>query len=287
MSKGQHQGTTCGKNAAVQNARVMRFDRNVRGRDFVVGDIHGAFDLVIDAMKQARFDPDKDRLFSCGDLIDRGNASHRCVRFLAQPYVFSVRGNHEDMLIELYENGSPDPAILQVAARYNGFSWWLDMAEYERQEILDAIRKLPLVIEVETERGTVGLIHADVPVGMEWAEFLSRIENGDPETIHTCLWGRDRLRALDTTGVLGVGRLFVGHTPQWGGIRKAANVWAVDTGAVFGQIGIKAEGCLTMAEIITRTEVLVMPRKMPGLVDLRNDDTPTDALFGRYATEVA
>ncbi len=66
-----------------------------------------------------------DRLLSVGDLIDRGDGSHRCARFLAQPYVHAVRGNHEDMLLDLYKDGEPVPAVLMFAARSNGFGWWL------------------------------------------------------------------------------------------------------------------------------------------------------------------
>ncbi len=262
---------------------VQRFSRNTVGRDFVVGDIHGAFDLVLDAMKEAGFDPQIDRLFSVGDLIDRGPGSHRCAAFLAQSFVHAVRGNHEDMLLELYSAGVPDPAVLDVASRYNGLEWWLDVPENRRMEILDAIRKLPLAIEVDTARGSVGLIHADVPTGMRWGEFLLRLEAGDTETIHTCLWGRDRIRRQDTSGVGGVGRLFVGHTPQWTGATRLANVYAIDSGAVFGQCGLKKEGCLTMVETMAKTGVIAAPKRSIGLVDLRVADAPEDRPFGAYA----
>lgn len=118
---------------------IKYFARNVQGRDFVVGDIHGAFDLVLRAMEQAKFDPAIDRLFSVGDLIDRGNGSHRCVKLLAQPYVHVVRGNHEDMLIDLYKDGEPAHEILMFAARSNGFGWWLSTSDSQRQDILAAI----------------------------------------------------------------------------------------------------------------------------------------------------
>lgn len=189
--------------ATFNSPRVMRLGRNEGARDFVVGDIHGAFDLVIDAMRAVCFDPEADRLLSVGDLIDRGPGSHRCAACLAKPYVYAVRGNHEDMLIELYAEGAPAPAVLQIAARYNGLDWWLDVKEEQRQTILDAIRKLPLAIGLETTRGTVGLIHADVPRGMRWGEFLDALEAGHSEVIKTCLWGRDRILAADDAGVQG------------------------------------------------------------------------------------
>lgn len=87
-------------------------------------------------MEKANFDQAADRLFSVGDLIDRGSGSHRCVRFLAQPYVHAVHGNHEEMLIEIYQDGEPAPEILQFIARRNGFGWWLNTKDSQRQESL-------------------------------------------------------------------------------------------------------------------------------------------------------
>lgn len=203
-------------------ARVMRVGRNAAGRDFVVGDIHGAFDLVLDAMKAVGFDQTRDRLFSVGDLIDRGPGSDRCAAFLSHPWVHAVRGNHEDMLIDLYKDGEPDQAVLEVAAHYNGFEWWLDVSRDQRRLILAAIHRLPLAIEVETDRGSVGLIHAEVPCGMAWKDFLAALEAGDERVTTACLWGRERIRYADDSGVPGIGRLFVGTlrngtaSPGWG-----------------------------------------------------------------------
>lgn len=48
---------------------------NERGRDFVVGDIHGHAALLDCLLDRVRFDPASDRLFALGDLIDRGPQS--------------------------------------------------------------------------------------------------------------------------------------------------------------------------------------------------------------------
>lgn len=56
---------------------VLRLPENTRGRDFVVGDIHGAFDKVEAAMAKVGFDVERDRLLSVGDLVDRGAESAR------------------------------------------------------------------------------------------------------------------------------------------------------------------------------------------------------------------
>ena len=58
------------------------FARNERGRDFVVGDIHGMFSALENFLEELSFDPGRDRLFSVGDLIDRGPESDPVLQWL-------------------------------------------------------------------------------------------------------------------------------------------------------------------------------------------------------------
>lgn len=265
--------------------RIRRLAANTKGRDFIVGDIHGAFTTLLAAMKAANFDGSCDRILSVGDLIDRGKDSWRCAKFLRQPYVEAVQGNHEAMLLELYKDGEPDEAVLRWAARQNGFGWWLDVAMDQRAEILQAISLLPTVIELETPRGLVGLVHADVPAGMTWPTFVKEIEAENQDVIQTALWGRDRINDGNEDGVEGIGRVFVGHTPQWNGLQQFGNCFAMDTGAIFGEIGRKAEGRLTFAETMCQTTVLTELRST-RLVDVREDPPgfipPAAHPFGNY-----
>jgi len=57
---------------AFESFGIPRFALNTHRRDFAVGDIHGAFDALQRAMEAIGFDARKDRLFSVGDLVDRG-----------------------------------------------------------------------------------------------------------------------------------------------------------------------------------------------------------------------
>lgn len=232
---------------------VQHVSANCKGRDFVVGDVHGAFDVLLRAMDAVKFDQSCDRIFSVGDLIDRGPGSHRTVRFLSHDWVFAVRGNHEDMLLTIYSDGEPHPAVLEFAASRNGFDWWLKITEGQRAEILEAVRKLPIAIELETSRGPVGFVHADVPQGLSWQAFLERVRSGDEKVVQKALWSRDRIGRLDESGVEGIGRLFVGHTPVRKNLRLG-NVYCVDTGCVFGLLG-RMEGALTFAEATAGTAV--------------------------------
>lgn len=218
-----------------------------RGRVFTVGDIHGCYDLVQRALEAARFDPAQDTLISVGDLIDRGPNSARCVALLKEPCVHAVLGNHEAMLLDAQADDEAAGHFL-----VNGGQWWLTTRESVQADILDLLRTLPVAIELPTPRGLAGFVHADVPVGLDWPGFLARLEQGDEKVRQTALWGRKRLHDGDEHGVLGVGRLFVGHTP--GRPRRLGNVYPMDTGAVFAVVGDAEDAHLSMANILCSTQ---------------------------------
>ena len=50
----------------------IRLNKNNKGRDFIIGDIHGFYNDTINLLDNVNFDPVVDRVFQCGDLTDRG-----------------------------------------------------------------------------------------------------------------------------------------------------------------------------------------------------------------------
>lgn len=49
---------------------------------WLVGDLHGCFARLMEALRGRRFDPYQDLLLSVGDLIDRGPQSAECLDLL-------------------------------------------------------------------------------------------------------------------------------------------------------------------------------------------------------------
>jgi serine/threonine protein phosphatase 1 len=261
-------------------------ERNTKGRDLVVGDIHGSFDLVLRAMDKIGFDQSCDRILSVGDLIDRGPGSHRTARFLSHDWVHAVIGNHEAMLLEAYEDGDAHPAVLAYMHSRNGFAWWRDTPDSVRADILAAIRKLPFALDVDTERGLVGLVHADVPAGMSWQDFIAALKDGDLAVAEVAIWGRDRITDNDNSGIPGgIGRVFVGHTPMKR-LTSFGNVYAVDTGAVYGVLNAQ-EGALSFVDVLSGTAMLKTLQSMQRPSDLVftmvPDETP-ETVFSALRT---
>jgi serine/threonine protein phosphatase 1 len=77
---------------------------------FVVSDIHGFYDELIDALDNAGFDKHNSDhwLVSCGDHFDRGPKPVEVMRYLISlPRKILVRGNHESLLVNLCDRGYP------------------------------------------------------------------------------------------------------------------------------------------------------------------------------------
>lgn len=75
---------------------IKRFGINTSGKDWAVGDIHGHFTLLQKALDAVGFDQAVDRLFSVGDMVDRGPECEDVIRWLNLPWFHPVRGNHDD-----------------------------------------------------------------------------------------------------------------------------------------------------------------------------------------------
>lgn len=77
---------------------------------YVVADVHGFFTELKAALSEKGFFEDKEphKLIICGDLLDRGNEALEVQSFvldlLQKDEIILIRGNHEDLLVELVEN---------------------------------------------------------------------------------------------------------------------------------------------------------------------------------------
>ncbi|QNJ57430.1 metallophosphoesterase [Pseudomonas phage Dolphis] len=213
-----------------QAPRIKRFPVNTAGRDFAVGDIHGNFTRLKEALAAVSFDETRDRLFSVGDLVDRGPECEDVIRWLDKPWFHPVRGNHDDYVCR-YDSCDIGNWL------HNGGSWFLGLPSLEQANYAVMFRELPIAIEVETPQGLVGLVHADCPFP-SWFELQFELEggSGDAKRLkqikNTCMWSRSRIEFGDTSGVADVRAVVAGHTP----VRQPVilgNVYHIDTGGWF------------------------------------------------------
>lgn len=194
------------------NNTIQHFGRNTTGgRDLIVGDIHGCFTKLRAALAAIGFDEAKDRLFSVGDLVDRGPESHLATTWLTYPWFRAVRGNHEQAAIA-WAAGEADPETYRDA--FSG-GWNMQGDPLGWHERADIFAKLPIGIELETAAGLVGIVHASCPTST-WGGLKVALAAGGLRTqaaVNACMWERDRYRQLFDEDIAGVRAVVVGHNP--------------------------------------------------------------------------
>lgn len=183
----------------------QKFTENTKGRDFVVGDLHGQRHLLTMFLNFIGFDEHKDRMFSVGDLIDRGQNSLDSLRLINEPWFHCVKANHEQ-LMEDFATGGPTGAWWD----YNGGIWQHSLTKEEKlelwEELLPKVQKLPWLITVDMVDGTkFHIIHAEfnAPLpGVITDEALAddekflEIARQWANDGHSMLWGRTIFRPL-------------------------------------------------------------------------------------------
>lgn len=101
---------------------------------WVVSDIHGCYQWLMDELKRRHFNPYEDLLISVGDLIDRGPDSVKCLQLMHEKWFRAVRGNHEQMALDSLDNN--DFALWTI----NGGMWFARLeCEQQKQALVDSI----------------------------------------------------------------------------------------------------------------------------------------------------
>ncbi len=204
------------------NTRLVSIPVNPHGRDFAVGDIHGCFTALQQALVHIGFNPAQDRLFSVGDLVDRGPESAQVLHWLAQPWFHAISGNH-DFMAWKFALGQPYPSVDVLE---HGGGWLTTTAPELLHAIARQLQALPLAMEVATPHGPVGLIHADCPSD-DWQHL--REQNLSPSDQDCCLWSRQRYQRRYAAPVRNIRAVVHGHmtVPT---LQTLGNVFFIDTG---------------------------------------------------------
>ncbi|MGF6917710.1 serine/threonine protein phosphatase 1 [Paraburkholderia sp. 40] len=234
---------------------VQHHDANEAGRDFVVGDLHGCVDALRYLLRQIAFDPTCDRLFSVGDLVDRGEHSEQALALLAKPWFHAVLGNHEDALCAV-----ADGRLRRQWWYGIGGAWAADVPDERLRYYAEHLRTLPLVRVIGSGKARFNVLHAEF--------FGSDAEldagNYSAETRQQLLWGRElALGNGDPLRQRGLSLTYCGHTPVRDIMQIGSQVF-IDTGA-FGP-----DGTLTIVQpqALRRWSISVEAARAEGAAEL-------------------
>jgi serine/threonine protein phosphatase 1 len=185
----------------------LNHDKNLSGKDFFVGDLHGCYSDLMSKLDDIAFDRTHDRLFAVGDLIDRGRQSIECLRLINEPWFFSVLGNHEIMLLDVLQSDAETLKVARPLHVNHGGEWALCLSKDELQECHRLINSLPVSRTVHTRDKSIGIIHA----GWRW-DWFELVSSGSltPEQKEYATSSRlDNPKALPHIG--GIDVVVAGH----------------------------------------------------------------------------
>ena len=171
---------------------------------YAIGDVQGCFNSFQNLLDRIDFNPEIDRLWFVGDLVNRGPDSLKMLRWVKmnQSVVVTVLGNHDLHAIAVYE-GFVKPhrfdtlgEMLSAPDREELFNWLRQqpLAYAEDNYLLvhagvlpqwDASRILALTAEVEAALR-----------GEHYRDFLAVMYGNEPAAWNDELQGMDRLRVI-------------------------------------------------------------------------------------------
>ncbi len=203
---------------------------------YIVGDLHGCYQLLMNKLSATKFDFESDLLLCTGDLVDKGKENLECISLLQKSWFKTVKGNHEEMCIK----GQFDSKLRQLHER-NGGEWFYQLPLHDQHEIIKSFEDLPIVIELSLENKKIGVVHADIDIH-DWEAFKTNIEQGDysipgiTSAYKNALWGRGRIKnySNDYDVVENIDVIYLGHTI----VREMTqidNCYYIDVGSSFTQ----------------------------------------------------
>ncbi|AQW88615.1 putative serine/threonine protein phosphatase [Erwinia phage pEa_SNUABM_50] len=159
---------------------------------YIIGDIHGNFDLFQKTLHEIGI-TDDDVLISVGDLVDRGrNNAKMLFEFLNKENRHMVLGNHEDMMMR------------GRTSREWYFNWLQNGGQTTLDEIgapgidhfCTLLEDVPHLIEVNHRGYKLGIAHAGIPHYPsinDW-ETIKQWTEDNGEYRYQLLWDRDAIQ---------------------------------------------------------------------------------------------
>lgn len=160
---------------------IKSLPKNTLGRDVFIGDLHGSYDLLMKMLENISFSS-TDRLISVGDLINKGTDSFKCLSLINEPFFHFVRGNHEQMLIDAYEELFKGEYFKASSLlNRNGGNWAHEYmsnilnkrTSKETEQFVGLVEKLsisPFVLNIQNKK-KIHVIHGEIPVCQPFKKY--------------------------------------------------------------------------------------------------------------------
>lgn len=173
---------------------------------YAIGDLQGCYDPFAELLDRLQFDPENDRLWLTGDLVNRGKQSLQTLRHIyrMRRSVKLVLGNHDLALLRLWMTGTSAQRASELKAIVKA---------PDGDEMLDWLLRQPLVRR--SKKYNAVLVHAGIPpawsvdyalarsrevsdvlTGTDGKDFFANMFGSKPAAWNRKLKGYDRYRHI-------------------------------------------------------------------------------------------
>ena len=152
---------------------------------YVMSDLHGNYDKFLEMLDLIEF-KEEDELYILGDIFDRGDNPIDILDYIiANKNIYLLKGNHEQMFIECYEEEFKD---IYHWFLNGGRTTYTQMVYKNLDDIYKYIKKLPYIKVVDK----FILVHAGLYFPDNYNE-LTLEEFLEIQEEDICLWTRDNI----------------------------------------------------------------------------------------------
>jgi serine/threonine protein phosphatase 1 len=201
----------------------------------VIGDIHGNYKGMLAALEKANFIPEEDELYGVGDYVDGHSQTKEVIDYLKSlPKFRGVIGNHDQWLIEWFDNGSIESPNIwynqggKATLQSYGVSFTPSISGMLTSgEIPDSHKKWFRELEPFIEIDDMCIVHGGwVNTKMKVTELVTE----GKLYIKELFWNRNFWYYAYNHKTPPYDKVFIGHTASNTNPEKRKNIWNLDSG---------------------------------------------------------
>lgn len=242
---------------------------NKKPRRFVLGDIHGMYDYLLDVLKQCEFNYEEDTLIQLGDITDRGLEPFKCMdELLKIKNLILIQGNHDANFREYIKSNRDFLGSYASNGTHTTVNAWKKLSQEEQKFYKENI--FDKMISYYVSSDNIMFTHGGF-------DREKKLEDHHPEEF---AWDRELVQKAMSCGkdqelvtMYDFKDIFIGHTPTiyWGTTLPIyrGGVTNVDTGA-------GKSGPLTIMDIDTKEYWQSEHNFLPHGVNQKTEKNPRE-----------
>lgn len=211
-------------------------------KTYVVGDIHGSYKALLQAIERSPFNPEQDRLITVGDYLDGGWHIEilSVIQFLNQlPNWIGLIGNHDFWMYDAIHNSAmtADKKWLSHGAKQTLHTLKIDYVVFD--ELMYLRSYPPKIVSDFLEGLSLYFIDDDDNVFLHggWNRPEQRLDKSETilgNQLDELYWDRELWHSAAYRKIFPHNKVFIGHTSGMSNPEKRGNIWNLDSSATHG-----------------------------------------------------